>query len=72
MHVGETAVDAVVPKRQPGVFEIEGEHLDKDLVRSSIARRLGIDIGALAPADRNVEGIVDVMLTFLESPVSSR
>ncbi|MFY9330034.1 MAG: Fic family protein [Georgfuchsia sp.] len=42
--------------------EIEGEHLDKDLVRSSIARRLGIDIGALAPADRNVEGIVDVML----------
>ncbi len=46
--------------------EIEGEHLDKDLVRSSIARRLGIDISALAPADRIVEGIVDVMLTFLE------
>ena len=42
--------------------EIEGEHLDKDQVRSSIARRLGIDIGALAPLDRNVEGIVEVML----------
>lgn len=42
--------------------EIEGEHLDNDQVRSSIARRLGMDIGALAPVDRNVEGIVDVML----------
>lgn len=42
--------------------EIEGEVLDKDQVRSSIARRLGIDIGALTPADRNVEGIVEMML----------
>src|SRR5690606_41798230 len=31
--------------------EIEGELLDKDQVRSSIARRLGMDIGALAPAE---------------------
>ena len=42
--------------------EIEGEMLDKAQVRSSIARRLGIDIGALAPADRNVEGVVEMML----------
>lgn len=42
--------------------EIEGELLDKAQVRSSLARRLGMDIGALAPVDRNVEGIVDVML----------
>ena len=42
--------------------EIEGELLDKDQVRSSIARRLGIDIGALTPADRDVEGVVDMML----------
>src|ERR1700733_2315643 len=42
--------------------EIEGEILDKDQVRSSIARRLGIDIGALTPADRNVEGVVEMML----------
>jgi len=32
--------------------EIEGETLDRDRVRSSIARRLGIDIGGLTPADR--------------------
>jgi Fic family protein len=42
--------------------EIEGEILDKDQVRSSIARRLGIDIGALTPADRHVDGVVEMML----------
>jgi Fic family protein len=42
--------------------EIEGELLDKKQVRSSIARRLGLDIGALTPADRNVEGVVEMML----------
>jgi Fic family protein len=42
--------------------EIEGEQLDAEQVRSSIARRLGMDIGGLKPADRNVEGIVEMML----------
>ena len=42
--------------------EIEGEILDHDQVRSSIARRLGMDIGGLVPADRNVEGVVEMML----------
>jgi Fic family protein len=42
--------------------EIEGERLDGGQVRSSIARRLGIDIGALRPADRTVEGVVEMML----------
>jgi Fic family protein len=42
--------------------EIEGETLDRDQVRSSIARRLGIDIGGLKPADRDVEGVVEMML----------
>lgn len=42
--------------------EIEGEKLDFETVRSSIARRMGLAIGALRPIDRNIEGIVDVML----------
>jgi Fic family protein len=42
--------------------EIEGEVLNVEQVRSSIARRLGMDIGALAPADRDVEGVVEMML----------
>ncbi len=41
---------------------IEGELLDLGQVRSSLARRMGIDVGALPPVDRNVEGIVEVML----------
>jgi Fic family protein len=42
--------------------EIEGQLLDAGQVRSSIARKLGVDIGALKPADRNVEGVVEMML----------
>jgi Fic family protein len=40
----------------------EGEKLDAEQVRSSIARRLGVDIGALKPAHRHVEGVVEMML----------
>jgi Fic family protein len=42
--------------------EIEGEILDKDQVRSSIARRLGMDAAGLPSADRDVEGVVEMML----------
>lgn len=42
--------------------EIEGERLDAESVRSSIARRLGVDIGALAPMDRHVEGVVELVV----------
>ena len=42
--------------------EIEGEQLRVESVRSSIARRLGVDIGALAPVDRHVEGLVEMVL----------
>lgn len=42
--------------------EIEGERLDAESVRSSIARRLGVDIGALASVDRHVEGVVEMVL----------
>ncbi len=41
---------------------IEGENLNPKEVRSSIARRLGIDIAGLIPASRDVEGIVEMML----------
>jgi Fic family protein len=42
--------------------EIEGEILNSDQVRSSIARRLGMDIAGLVPSDRNVDGVVEMML----------
>ena len=44
-----------------GTSEIEGEQLNVESVRSSIARRLGVDIGALAPVDRHVEGVVEMV-----------
>ena len=42
--------------------EIEGEILDREQVRSSIARRLGIDVAGVVPKDRNIEGVVEMML----------
>ena len=42
--------------------DIEGERLDAGQVRSSVARRLGMDAGGVGRADRNVEGVVEMML----------
>jgi Fic family protein len=55
--------------------EIEGEKLDINQVRSSIARRLGIDIGGLRRVDRNVDGVVEMMLDATrryEEPLTAR
>ena len=41
---------------------IEGEQLDNEQVRSSLARRLGLDAAGLVPSDRNVDGVVEMML----------
>jgi Fic family protein len=54
--------------------EIEGEVLNVQSVRSSIARRLGVDIGAVAPVDRHVEGVVEMVLdatTHASSPLTA-
>lgn len=42
--------------------EIEGEQLNYEQVRSSIARRLGIEYAGMVYSDRNVEGVVEMML----------
>ena len=42
--------------------QIEGQKLDKHLVRSSIARRLGIDTGGEVLISRDIEGVVEMML----------
>jgi len=42
--------------------EIEGEFLNPDQVRSSIARRLGMEIAGTVESDRNVEGVVEMLL----------
>ncbi len=58
----EQALDRTLTEDVLKSSEIEGEQLAADQVRSSVARRLGIDIGGLTPADRRVEGVVEMML----------
>lgn len=47
--------------------EIEGEILNADEVRSSIARRLGLDIAGLVSSDRHVDGVVEMMLDAVQN-----
>ncbi len=42
--------------------EIEGEAFDVQHVRSSLARRLSLDVSGLPDADRHVDGMVEMML----------
>ena len=46
---------------------IEGEALDIDEVRSSVSRQLGLDVAGLAHSDRNVDGVVEMMLDAAEN-----
>ena len=53
--------------------DIEGEKLEREQVRSSIARRLGLDIAGLVPSERHVDGVVEMMVdatTNFDSPLS--
>lgn len=61
-HLAEEATLRVLTDDVVKSSEIEGEKLNPESVRSSLARRLGMDIGALAPADRHVDGVVEMVL----------
>jgi len=47
--------------------EIEGEVLSKEQVKSSLAKRLGIEIAGLVHTDRNVDGIVDMLVNATQN-----
>lgn len=51
---------------------IEGEVLNVESVRSSIAGRLGLDIGALTSVDRNIEGVVEMALVTTSNSSAPR
>ncbi len=61
-HLAEEATLRVLTDDVVKSSEIEGEKLNPESVRSSLARRLGMDIGALAPTDRHVDGVVEMVL----------
>lgn len=54
--------------------EIEGERFDPEQVRSCIARQLGLDTVGLVPSDRNVDGMVEMMLDatqYFDKPLTA-
>jgi Fic family protein len=61
-HVCEEAVLQTLTQDVVKSSEIEGEILDQAQVRSSVARHLGMEVAALNTIDRNVEGVVEMML----------
>jgi Fic family protein len=61
-HLQEEAILTALTDEAIKTSEIEGESLDREEVRSSVARHLGIDIGGLLPKDRHVDGIVEILL----------
>lgn len=58
----DEAVLATLTQEVVKTSEIEGEHLNASQVRSSLARRLGLESVALIPANRHVDGVVDMLL----------
>lgn len=61
-HLQEEAVLTTLTLDVLKSSEIEGEMLNREQVRSSIARRLGLTVSGLVDSPRNVDGVVDMML----------
>jgi Fic family protein len=60
-HLTETSLNSLTDEVEQS-SAIEGEYLPRDQVRSSLARRLGLEIGGAVVADRYVDGVVEMML----------
>jgi Fic family protein len=61
-HIREETILQTLTQDVVKSSEIEGEILDQSLVRSSVARHLGMEIAALDTVDRNVDGVVEMVL----------
>jgi len=61
-HVLEEAILDTLTQDVVKTSEIEGEILDQSLVRSSVARHLGMEIAGLDTINRNIDGVVEMML----------
>ncbi len=73
LRTREQATVQILTQEVLKTSEIEGEQLSAEAVRSSVARRLGVDMGALAPSDRHVDGVVDMVLdatTHFDKPLT--
>ncbi|MCP5108014.1 MAG: Fic family protein [bacterium] len=73
-EAGREAQAAVLTEETVKTAAIEGQNLDRDSVRSSVARRLGLPTVGLPPADRFADGLVEVLLdavTHYDTPLSA-
>lgn len=61
-HFGKEATFNVLTQDALNTSEIEGEKLNVEQVRSSIAKKMGLDIGKTCRVDRNIEGLVEILL----------
>jgi len=62
MHLSREAQAEILIEETIKTAAIEGQTLDRDLVRSSVARRLGLPAAGLQTAGRHVDGLVDMLL----------
>jgi len=62
LHLREQTILQTLTQDVVKSSEIEGEILDASQVRSSVARHLGIEQAALGPIDRNIDGVVKMVL----------
>jgi Fic family protein len=61
-HLSREAQADILTEEAVKTSAIEGERLNRESVRSSVARHLGLPAAGLAPADRSVDGLVEVLL----------
>src|SRR6266496_4566788 len=66
-HDQDTTVLKVLTQEVVKSSEIERESLDLSLVRSSVARQLGMEDAALNKVDRTIEGVVQMMLDAIQN-----
>ena len=66
-HVGVEEQAVILTLETMNTAAIEGEHLNRDAVRSSVARRLRLPTAGLPPVDRHADGLVQILLDATEN-----
>lgn len=61
-ELGQEACVDILTEEAIKTSEIEGEHLNRDLVRSSVAKHLGLSSFGLPQASRSIDGLVDILI----------
>jgi len=66
-ELGEEAQADILTEEAIKTSAIEGERLNRQAVRSSVARHLGLPTAGLGPSTRSVDGLIDVLLNATQN-----